>query len=175
MYYGKDCENANDGDEIMVYLQIVSRDSNGVWFADGTDIGEATVGDYFGGGNAGTGMVFANQSIFFQIKAMRRAILPEHGCPQRTMLNIIGRTHTQNRRGVAMPDTDIVEHSTGTDNLQIKRNIRVFSNGKSFIANLRAVQNQKLPERSIRIKKFYNCKRINNRGHKQTFRYKAIL
>ena len=53
MYYGSDCENANDGDEIMVYLQIVSRDSNGVWFADGTYIGEATVGDYFGGGNAG--------------------------------------------------------------------------------------------------------------------------
>ncbi len=53
MYYGEDCENANDGDEIMVYLQIISRDSNGVWFADGTYIGEATVGDYFGGGNAG--------------------------------------------------------------------------------------------------------------------------
>ena len=53
MYYGTDIEAANDGDEIMVYLQIVSRDSKGVWYADGTYIGEATVGDFFGGGNSG--------------------------------------------------------------------------------------------------------------------------
>ena len=53
MYYGSDIENAKNGDEIMVYLQIVSRGSDGVWYADGTYIGEATVGNYFGGGNAG--------------------------------------------------------------------------------------------------------------------------
>lgn len=53
MYYGDDCVNANNGDEIMVYLQIISRDSKGIWFADGTYIGRATVGDYFGGGNSG--------------------------------------------------------------------------------------------------------------------------
>ena len=34
MYYGNDCENASVGDEIMVYLQIVSRGSDGVWYAD---------------------------------------------------------------------------------------------------------------------------------------------
>ena len=53
MYYGNDCERASDGDEILVYKQIVSRDTNGVWYADGTYIGKATVGDYFGGGNSG--------------------------------------------------------------------------------------------------------------------------
>ena len=53
MYYGDECAAANDGDEIMVYQQIVTRGDDGVWFADGTYIGRATVGDYFGGGNSG--------------------------------------------------------------------------------------------------------------------------
>jgi len=53
MYYGDDCVRASNGDEIMVYKQIVSRGTDGVWFADGTYIGRATVGDYFGGGNSG--------------------------------------------------------------------------------------------------------------------------
>ena len=53
MYYGNDCTNAKVGDTIMVYQQIVTRGSDGVWFADGTYIGKATVGNYFGGGNAG--------------------------------------------------------------------------------------------------------------------------
>ena len=53
MYYGNDCDGAKIGDEIMVYLQIVTRGADGVWYADGTYIGEATVGNYFGGGNAG--------------------------------------------------------------------------------------------------------------------------
>ena len=53
MYYGNECTNASDGDEILVYKQIVSRGKDGVWFADGTYIGRATVGDYFGGGNSG--------------------------------------------------------------------------------------------------------------------------
>lgn len=53
MYYEDDCDKANDGDEILVYKQIVSRGDDGVWFADGTYVGVATVGDYFGGGNSG--------------------------------------------------------------------------------------------------------------------------
>lgn len=53
MYYGNDCTEANIGKEIMVYRQIFTRGSNGVWFADGTYIGRATVGNYFGGGNSG--------------------------------------------------------------------------------------------------------------------------
>ena len=53
MYYGDDCENAKTGDTIMVYQQIVSRGKDGIWYADGTYIGKATVGNYFGGGNSG--------------------------------------------------------------------------------------------------------------------------
>ena len=53
MYYGDECTNAKDGDEIMVYKQIVSRGSDGVWYADGTYIGVATVGNFYGGGNSG--------------------------------------------------------------------------------------------------------------------------
>jgi uncharacterized repeat protein (TIGR02543 family) len=53
MYYGNDCTNAKIGDEILVYKQIVSRGTDGVWFADGTYIGKATVGNYYGGGNNG--------------------------------------------------------------------------------------------------------------------------
>lgn len=53
MYYGDDCESASNGENIMVYKQILSRGTDGVWFADGTYIGVATVGEYFGGGNSG--------------------------------------------------------------------------------------------------------------------------
>ena len=53
MYYGDDCNNAKIGDEIMVYQQIVTRGADELWYADGTYIGIATVGEYFGGGNAG--------------------------------------------------------------------------------------------------------------------------
>ena len=53
MYYGDECSAAKNGDEIMVYQQIVSRGSDGIWVADGTYIGVATVGNYYGGGNAG--------------------------------------------------------------------------------------------------------------------------
>lgn len=53
MYYGNHCENASSGEEIMVYLQIVSRGTDGVWYADGTYLGNATVGNYYGGGNSG--------------------------------------------------------------------------------------------------------------------------
>ena len=53
MYYQSDIEDAKIGDEIMVYQQIVTRGADGVWYADGTYAGVATVGIYFGGGNAG--------------------------------------------------------------------------------------------------------------------------
>ncbi|MBO5907106.1 MAG: InlB B-repeat-containing protein [Clostridia bacterium] len=53
MYYESDIDNAKTGDQILVYQQIISRDSNGVWYADGTYIGQATVGYFFGGGNSG--------------------------------------------------------------------------------------------------------------------------
>ena len=53
MYYEKDIENAKNGDEIEVYQQIVSRGADGVWYADGTYFGVATVGAFFGGGNSG--------------------------------------------------------------------------------------------------------------------------
>ena len=51
MYYAFDCENAAEGDEIETYFQIISRDSNGKWYADGTYKGTATVGRYYGGHN----------------------------------------------------------------------------------------------------------------------------
>ena len=53
MYYGNACSNAQSGDKIMVYQQIVTRGADGIWYADGTYIGKATVGNYFGGGNSG--------------------------------------------------------------------------------------------------------------------------
>lgn len=53
MYYSYDCIEENTGKEIMVYKQVISRDTNGVWFADGTYIGRATVGEFYGGGNNG--------------------------------------------------------------------------------------------------------------------------
>lgn len=53
MYYGNDCKVAKIGDDIMVYQQIVTRGKDGVWYADGTYVGIATVGNYFGGGNSG--------------------------------------------------------------------------------------------------------------------------
>ncbi len=53
MYYEKDIDAAKTGDVITVYQQIVRRGSDDVWYADGTYIGVATVGNFFGGGNAG--------------------------------------------------------------------------------------------------------------------------
>lgn len=53
MYYADDCERASIGSEITVYQQIVSRGEDGVWRADGTYIGVATVGNYYGGGKSG--------------------------------------------------------------------------------------------------------------------------
>ena len=53
MYYETDIDDAEEGQEIMVYKQIVSRGNDGVWFADGTYIGRAEVGEFFEGGNSG--------------------------------------------------------------------------------------------------------------------------
>ena len=56
MYYDDDCINAKAGDEILVYKQILTKDTSGTWHTDGTYIGRATVGYYFGGGNNGKDM-----------------------------------------------------------------------------------------------------------------------
>ena len=53
MYYGNECTVANTAKEILVYKQVVTRGDDGIWFADGTYIGRATVGHYYGGGNNG--------------------------------------------------------------------------------------------------------------------------
>ena len=53
MYYADSCDNAEVGDEIMVYQQILVRGADGVWRAGGTYVGTATVGYYYGGGNSG--------------------------------------------------------------------------------------------------------------------------
>ena len=53
MYHGIECEEATDGEEILVYKQIVKKNSDGVWVEDGTYIGRAEVGEFFGGGNSG--------------------------------------------------------------------------------------------------------------------------
>ena len=51
MYYADDCDEAVEGEEIETYFQVISRDSNGKWYADGTYKGTAKVGKYYGGHN----------------------------------------------------------------------------------------------------------------------------
>ena len=53
MYYGDECDSAQNGDRILVYKQIIIRGDDDVWVASGTYIGSAVVGYYFGGGNSG--------------------------------------------------------------------------------------------------------------------------
>ena len=53
MYYGSECAAAATGDRILVYKQIVIRGSDGVWYADGTYKGYATVANIYDGGNSG--------------------------------------------------------------------------------------------------------------------------
>lgn len=53
MYKADDIEKAKTGDEITVYQQIISKGSDGKWYADGTYVGVATVGNFFGGGKNG--------------------------------------------------------------------------------------------------------------------------
>lgn len=60
MYYGYECVTANMGQEIVTYKQIFTRGSDGVWFADGTYIGRAVVGNFFGGGNSGKDVLTVN-------------------------------------------------------------------------------------------------------------------
>ena len=51
MYYGHVCDEAAKGTRIMVYKQVLTRGSDGKWFADGTYKGHAVVDSIFGGGN----------------------------------------------------------------------------------------------------------------------------
>ena len=60
MYYKSDCTASKVGESILTYLQVVSRDENGVWYADGTYKGQATVGYFYGGGNNGKDVLTVN-------------------------------------------------------------------------------------------------------------------
>ena len=60
MYYGYECVQGSIGQNIMVYKQIFTRGSDDIWFADGTYIGQAEVGYFFGGGNAGKDILTVN-------------------------------------------------------------------------------------------------------------------
>ena len=51
MYHAKNCTSSAIGSEILVYKQVVVRDSTGEWVKGGTYVGRATVGWYYGGGN----------------------------------------------------------------------------------------------------------------------------
>ncbi len=53
MYYEDTINAANMGDEILVYKQILLRGNDGEWKENGTYMGRATVGYFFGGGNNG--------------------------------------------------------------------------------------------------------------------------
>ena len=52
MYYETDCTEEAIGSRIPVYQQIVSL-KDGKWVADGTYLGHAIVGEYYGGGSNG--------------------------------------------------------------------------------------------------------------------------
>lgn len=60
MYYRSDCTEDAIGTDILVYKQVVSRGADGVWFADGTYIGHATVGYFYGGGKNGKDVLTVN-------------------------------------------------------------------------------------------------------------------
>lgn len=53
MYYSEAIDSASNSAKILVYKQVVTRRADGVWIADGTYVGYAEVGNYFGGGNNG--------------------------------------------------------------------------------------------------------------------------
>ena len=54
MYYKTDCTEQKKGTYILVYKQIIVRDTeNSDWYEDGTYIGKAMVGNYYGGGKNG--------------------------------------------------------------------------------------------------------------------------
>lgn len=60
MYYGESCTENMKGSEILVYKQVVTRGKDGIWYADGTYIGRAVVGEYFGGGKNGKDVLTIN-------------------------------------------------------------------------------------------------------------------
>lgn len=52
MYYKKDIDAVEDGERILVYRQVVRRNTaTGLWDEDGTYIGSAVVGYFYDGGN----------------------------------------------------------------------------------------------------------------------------
>ena len=53
MYYGSVCTSKDVGKTILVCKQVLSRDANGIWYADGTYMGKAVVGYHYGGGQNG--------------------------------------------------------------------------------------------------------------------------
>ena len=53
MYYSEAIDSASNSAKILVYKQVVTRRADGVWIADGTYVGYAEVGNYFGGGKNG--------------------------------------------------------------------------------------------------------------------------
>ena len=60
MYYSDTIDKAATGDKILVYKQVVSRRADGRWVADGTYIGYAEVGRFFGGGKNGADVTTVN-------------------------------------------------------------------------------------------------------------------
>ena len=58
MYYKSHCTEEKTGQNILVYMQVIVRDTpNSKWYDDGTYIGKAIVGDYYGGGKNGKSML----------------------------------------------------------------------------------------------------------------------
>ena len=60
MYYTENCTEDKIGQTILTYRQIVTRQSDGTWIADGTYKGEATIDEIFGGGNNGKSVLTIN-------------------------------------------------------------------------------------------------------------------
>ena len=58
MYYKSHCTEEKTGQNILVYMQVIVRDTpDGKWYDDGTYIGKALVGMYYGGGKNGKDML----------------------------------------------------------------------------------------------------------------------
>jgi hypothetical protein len=58
MYYKSHCDNGKEGDEILVYRQVLTNGvdpSNGIkqWHGDGTYVGRAQIATLYSGGNSG--------------------------------------------------------------------------------------------------------------------------
>ena len=53
MYYADSCTRNDIGKTILVCKQVLSRDENGIWYADGTYMGKSVVGYHYAGGQNG--------------------------------------------------------------------------------------------------------------------------